>query len=127
MMRTILQSKPTAIALDLEHHDYRTYGGFLCLMQLSTREGDWVVDLCVPEIREVMDNTKCDGREGGREESGNEMAELLSDPELVKVLHGAESDVVWLQRDFGLYVVGLFDTFHASKVLGGSLFLCLFW
>ena len=33
-------------------------------------------------------------------------------------------DIVWLQRDLGLYVVGLFDTHHASKALcyqGGSL------
>ena len=33
-------------------------------------------------------------------------------------------DVMWLQRDFGLYLVGLFDTHHASRVLGypgGSL------
>ncbi len=27
-------------------------------------------------------------------------------------------DVIWLQRDLGLYVVGLFDTYHASDVLG---------
>ncbi len=27
-------------------------------------------------------------------------------------------DMIWLQRDLGLYVVGLFDTFHASKSLG---------
>lgn len=33
-------------------------------------------------------------------------------------------DMVWLQRDLGLYVVGLFDTYHASRALGyagGSL------
>lgn len=27
-------------------------------------------------------------------------------------------DIIWLQRDLGLYVVGLFDTFHASRALG---------
>ena len=27
-------------------------------------------------------------------------------------------DIIWLQRDLGLYVVGLFDTFHASRSLG---------
>jgi exosome complex exonuclease RRP6 len=27
-------------------------------------------------------------------------------------------DIVWLQRDFGLYVVALFDTYHASRALG---------
>ena len=26
-------------------------------------------------------------------------------------------DIIWLQRDLGLYVVGLFDTFHASVAL----------
>lgn len=27
-------------------------------------------------------------------------------------------DITWLQRDLGLYVVGLFDTYHASRALG---------
>lgn len=27
-------------------------------------------------------------------------------------------DIMWLQRDFGLYVVGLFDTYHAARALG---------
>jgi exosome complex exonuclease RRP6 len=27
-------------------------------------------------------------------------------------------DIVWLQRDLGLYVVGLFDTYHAASALG---------
>ncbi len=27
-------------------------------------------------------------------------------------------DMMWLQRDLGLYVVGLFDTFHAAQTLG---------
>lgn len=26
-------------------------------------------------------------------------------------------DIIWLQRDLGLYVVGLFDTFYASTTL----------
>lgn len=34
-----------------------------------------------------------------------------------QVFHGAESDVIWLQRDFGVYIVGLFDTHQAAKVL----------
>lgn len=35
-----------------------------------------------------------------------------------KVFHGAYMDIVWLQRDLGLYVVGLFDTYHAARALG---------
>ncbi|CDO75141.1 hypothetical protein BN946_scf184639.g3 [Trametes cinnabarina] len=87
------------IAVDLEYHSYRTYGGFVCLMQISTRGEDFVVDTLA--LRDEME----------------ELNEVFTDPDVVKVFHGAESDVVWLQQDFNLYVVNLFDTYHASKVL----------
>ena len=35
----------------------------------------------------------------------------------IKVFHGADKDIEWLQRDFGLYVVNMFDTGQASRVL----------
>lgn len=38
--------------------------------------------------------------------------------QVVKVLHGAKSDVEWLQRDFGIAVLNLFDTYEAARVLG---------
>ncbi|CEL62627.1 exosome complex exonuclease RRP6 [Rhizoctonia solani AG-1 IB] len=90
----------TEIALDLEHNSLRTYKGLVCLIQLSSRTQDWVIDALAL-----------------REELGI-LRGVLEDPSVVKVLHGAESDVVWLQRDFGLFLVGLFDTFHASRILG---------
>ncbi len=33
------------------------------------------------------------------------------------MLHGADSDVQWLQRDFGIFVANLFDTGQAARVL----------
>lgn len=45
------------------------------------------------------------------------MRGLFANPSIVKVLHGCESDVLWLQRDFGLYIVNCFDTYHAAKIL----------
>lgn len=33
------------IAIDLEAHNYRTYASFACLMQLSTRTRDYLVDV----------------------------------------------------------------------------------
>eukprot|EP00924_Labyrinthula_sp_SR-Ha-C_P008319 snap_masked-scaffold_11-processed-gene-9.29-mRNA-1 protein AED:0.28 eAED:0.28 QI:0/0/0/1/1/1/2/0/464 len=33
------------------------------------------------------------------------------------VFHGANRDVLWLQRDFGIHVINLFDTFRACKEL----------
>jgi exosome complex exonuclease RRP6 len=32
-------------------------------------------------------------------------------------MHGADRDIIWLQRDFGIYVCNLFDTGQASRVL----------
>ena len=40
--------KAAEIAIDLEHHDYRTYTGLTSLMQISTRDCDWVVDTLKP-------------------------------------------------------------------------------
>jgi exosome complex exonuclease RRP6 len=36
------------IAIDLEHHDFRSYVGLVSLMQISTREKDWIVDTLQP-------------------------------------------------------------------------------
>ncbi|BFZ59106.1 exosome nuclease subunit [Saitoella coloradoensis] len=91
--------KADVIAIDLEHHDYRSYQGFVCLMQISTRDQDWLIDTL--ELREELEV----------------LNEVFTDPKIIKVLHGASMDIVWLQRDFGLYIVGLFDTYFASKVL----------
>ncbi|KAG6879832.1 hypothetical protein C0992_011115 [Termitomyces sp. T32_za158] len=87
------------IAVDLEHHDYRSYAGFVCLMQISTRDKDYIIDTLT--LREEL----------------VELNEVFTNPDIVKVFHGAESDIVWLQQDFNVYVVNLFDTYHASKAL----------
>lgn len=38
----------TEIAVDLEHHDEHSYIGLVSLMQISTREKDWIVDTLKP-------------------------------------------------------------------------------
>ncbi|KXJ90193.1 ribonuclease H-like domain-containing protein [Microdochium bolleyi] len=89
------------IAIDTEHHDFRTYQGLLSLMQISTRDKDWIVDTLQPWRHKL-----------------EVLNEVFADPNIVKVLHGAYMDIIWLQRDCGLYIVGLFDTFEASVSLG---------
>ncbi|XP_061690221.1 exosome component 10 [Syngnathoides biaculeatus] len=86
-------------AVDLEHHSYRSFLGVTCLMQISTREQDFIIDTL--ELRSEM----------------YILNEAFTNPSAVKVFHGADSDIEWLQRDFGLYVVNLFDTHQASRVL----------
>ena len=48
--------------------------------------------------------------------------EVTTDPAIMKVLHGANMDIVWLQKDFGVYVVNMFDTGQAARVLGFESF-----
>ena len=97
-------STAKAIAVDLEHHDFRTYTGLVCLIQISIEGKDFVIDALAPEVRKEL----------------HKLNLTFTDPKIVKVFHGAERDIIWLQRDCGVYVVGLFDTFHASKALGMS-------
>ena len=37
-------------------------------------------------------------------------------------MHGADSDIDWLQRDLGVYIVNMFDTGQASRVMNMSRF-----
>uniref|UniRef100_A0A8C1XQL0 Exosome complex component 10 n=1 Tax=Cyprinus carpio TaxID=7962 RepID=A0A8C1XQL0_CYPCA len=92
-------AKVSEFAVDLEHHSYRSFLGITCLMQISTREEDFIIDTL--ELRSEM----------------YILNETFTDPAIVKVFHGADSDIEWLQKDFGLYVVNMFDTHHAARCL----------
>ncbi|XP_028849800.1 exosome complex component 10 [Denticeps clupeoides] len=92
-------ARTTEFAVDLEHHSYRSFLGITCLMQISTRDEDFIVDTLVLRSEMYILN------------------ETFTDPNIVKVFHGADADIEWLQKDFGLYVVNMFDTHQASRML----------
>ena len=87
------------IAVDLEHHSFRSYQGITSLMQISTDEHDYIVD-----VFRLWNDAEA-------------LNEIFTSPSILKVFHGAEYDVIWLQRDLGLYLVNLFDTAIAAKLL----------
>ncbi|KAM3230583.1 hypothetical protein ACQJBY_061012 [Aegilops geniculata] len=87
-------------AVDLEHNQYRSFQGLTCLMQISTRTEDFIIDTL--KLRIYI---------------GSYLKELFKDPTKRKVMHGADRDIMWLQRDFRVYVCNLFDTGQASRVL----------
>ncbi len=85
------------IALDTESNSFHVYRERVCLLQVSTRTGDFVVDPLAVDpapLGEIL----CDGRE--------------------TVLHGADYDVRCLRREYGWRLPRLFDTMAAARRLG---------
>ncbi|KAM1240040.1 hypothetical protein ACFX2J_045403 [Malus domestica] len=92
-------NKEKVFAVDTEQHSFRSFLGFTALIQISTEKEDYLVDTialhdCISLLRPVF-----------------------ADASICKVFHGADSDVLWLQRDFHIYVVNMFDTAKACEVL----------
>ncbi|KAK9816641.1 hypothetical protein WJX72_003201 [[Myrmecia] bisecta] len=88
------------IAVDVEHNALRSYQGLTCLLQISTGEVDYLVDTLA--LHDHM----------------HWLRPVMADPKIEKILHGAVNDVLWLQRDFHIYLVNVFDTEKACQVLG---------
>uniref|UniRef100_A0A2K5XRP5 Exosome complex component 10 n=1 Tax=Mandrillus leucophaeus TaxID=9568 RepID=A0A2K5XRP5_MANLE len=87
------------VIFKVESYSFGSFLGLTCLMQISTRTEDFIIDTL--ELRSDM----------------YILNESLTDPAIVKVFHGADSDIEWLQKDFGLYVVNMFDTHQAARLL----------
>lgn len=100
-IRTLLEDlrNHMEIAVDLEHHSYRTFQGITCLMQISTINTDYLIDTLT--LRSEL----------------HQLNEIFTKPSILKVFHGADNDILWLQRDLSLYVVNMFDTHQAAKQL----------
>ena len=87
------------VGVDMEANGFHAYVERVCLIQISTRQADCVIDpLAVRDLAPL-----------GR---------WLANPSITKIMHGAEFDVTSFKRDFGFEVHGLFDTMHAARLLG---------
>lgn len=91
------------IAVDLEHHSFHSYMGLVSLIQISNSSEDFLVDPI--KLREALQSKELS------------LNRFLADPKVLKIFHGAESDIAWLQRDFDTFVVNMFDSYHAAKIL----------
>jgi exosome complex exonuclease RRP6 len=102
-----------SFAVDVEHHSERSYWGMTCLVQISTRDDDYLVDpfplwAHMHLLNAVMTNARILKVLGACDSHARTNTQ---------VFHGANSDILWLQRDFGVYVVNMFDTYRAMKAL----------
>ncbi len=109
------------IAIDLEAHNFRSFSGFVCTMQLSLRRPSLLDgNAAHNSVNEDTIDTGYDfiiDTLALRNVINKYFAPIFADKNIVKVMHGADSDIKWLQRDFGIYVVNLFDTGRASRIL----------
>jgi ribonuclease D len=92
-------SQQTEIAVDLEMDSLHHYQEKVCLIQVSTRSQNWLIDPLA--CRDL-----------------SPLAAPLGDPALLVVMHGSDYDIRSLHRDFGIIVSNLFDTMIASRFLG---------
>ena len=93
-----LQGQPE-LAVDTEANSLYVYREQVCLIQISVPGLDYLIDpLTLPDV--------------------SALGPLLADPAVLKVLHGAEYDLISLYRDFGFTLANLFDTMWASRILG---------
>ena len=87
------------IALDCEAAGFHRYSDRLCLVQLSTRDEDYILDPLAFDATPVLQP-------------------LLEDPSIEVLMHGADFDIRLLDRDLGIHLRGLFDTQAAAAILG---------
>jgi len=97
LARTLL-AEPI-VAVDTESNSLHAFQEQVCLVQFSTPQADYLVDpLVVPDL--------------------SPLADVFASPQVEKVFHGADYDVLTLRRDFGFTFANLFDTMIAARILG---------
>ena len=87
------------IAIDTESNGMYAYEAEVCLVQLSTREADYIVD---PLVIEDL----------------SPLGALMANPDIETILHAAEYDLMLLKRDYDFSVCHLYDTMVAARLTG---------
>src|ERR1039457_1835771 len=87
------------ISLDTESNSRHRYPEQLCLVQIATANGIYIIDTIA--INDI-----------------SALAPILANPAQVKVIHDASYDVRCLDRHHGLHFSGIFDTSIAARFLG---------
>jgi len=87
------------LAVDTEADSFHRYREKTCLLQLSYRGNDVLVDTLSGADLTALDR-------------------IFRDRGVRKILHGADYDIRMLHRDCGLTVEGLFDTMIAARLVG---------
>jgi len=87
------------VAVDTESNSLHAFREQVCLAQISSTHADYLIDPLV--LKDL-----------------SPLAPIFSNPNMEKIFHAAEYDLVCLRRDFGFSFANLFDTMHAARILG---------
>lgn len=91
--------KAPRIGVDTESDGFYVYFEKVCLIQFHVEGEDYLVDpLALADL--------------------TPLGEVFASPDVEKIFHAAEFDVISLKRDYGFRFVNLFDTMIAARVLG---------
>ena len=90
------------IGVDTESNSLHAYRERVCLMQFSTSQRDYVVDVLALE-------------------DVGKLGPVFESPRLEKIFHAAEYDIICLRRDYGFAVNNIFDTMQAGRILGRKM------
>ena len=96
-------STETLLAFDTESNSLFAYRERVCLIQVSTRAADYLIDPLAIDSLEPL-------------------RPIFASRAIEKVFHAAEYDVMCMKRDFGFEFNALFDTMLAARVLGRKQF-----
>jgi len=97
-MMTDLTKQP-AIAVDTESNSLHAYQERVCLIQISTREQDYLVDTLAIRSLEPL-------------------GEIFSNSAIQKVFHAGDYDLTCLKRDYAFTFANYFDTSIAAAAVG---------
>ncbi len=95
-------NKQARIAVDTESNSLHAYHERVCLIQFSTSEQDYILDPLAFEDLSLL-------------------ALVFSGPQIEKIFHASEYDLICLRRDYGFNFSNIFDTMQAGRILGRKL------
>ena len=102
-------SNKQAFGLDTETTELDPYLGRLRLVQLASPDGVYIVDLNVFADDDFTKN-----------EALEPLRRLLAAPRPIKIAHNAKFDAKFIKHNFGVDIVGLFDTLLASQLVSAG-------
>lgn len=92
-------TQEATLAVDTEANSLHAYQEQVCLIQISTLDTDYLIDpLAIKDFTSLI--------------------AIFNNPEIEKIFHAAEYDVIMLTKDLGFQFANIFDTMLAARILG---------